>query len=127
MLNVTGLNSAALKSKLINGNRLPNKPKIYLATLRHEKDGQWIRFCSLHCIAATFFLTVGQCIDKMKKHGGKDEVLIFLGKPNGLNFERLQIKDYKNYADYLSRRRVPRHENTEMTSYDMTLVWVSEI
>ena len=127
MLRFTGLNSAALKSKLINGNRLPNEPKIYLATLRYEKDGQWIRFCSLHCISSSFLLTVGQCINKMEKHGGKNKVLVFLENPMTFNFERLQIKAYKNYGDYLRKLKSRKLEVIEIISYDMTLVWVSEI
>ena len=127
MLRFTGLNSAALKSKLINGNKLPNKPKIYLATLRYEKDGQWIRFCSLHCISSSFLITVGRCINKMEKHGGKNKVLVFLGNPMTLYFERLKIKDYKNYDHYLRKIKSRNHEVIEMISYDLTLVWVSGI
>ena len=127
MLRVIGLNSAALESKLINGDKLWIGQTIFLTTLRHKKDTQWIRFCSLHCISATFFLTVERCIDKMEKHGGKDNVLIFLGNPAGLIFDTLQIKDYQDHADYLRRRRKPQYQNMKITRYDIILVWVSEI
>ena len=121
-----GLNSAALESKIINGYGLPAKPKIYLASLRYEENEQWIRICSLQAIAATFFLTVGRCMQKLDEHGGIDKVRIFLGNPTDIKFQQFQIKIYQDYADYALRRKTYDRDHS-MPYYGVTLLWVSEI
>ena len=122
-----GLNLAALESKLKNGDALSTKPSVHLATLRHLKNGKWIRFCSVYEVSPNYFLTVGHCIKEIENHYGKDEIRIFVGNPTDVNFASFQIRDYIEFALYMSRRRGLKCETASMPHYDLTLLWVSEI
>ena len=125
MLLVIDLNAVALESKLENASMLSIKSNVHLVSLRHEENEKWIRFCSAYYVSATYFMTVGRCIDKMKNHGGQDKVRIFLRHPSESFFQIFQIKAYQRYEDYIKRRKFQVSDNNGY--YDVALLWVSEI
>ena len=63
----------------------------------------------------------------MENHNGADRVRIFVGDPTDENWASFQIRDYQEFAVYISRRASLMCGTASMPHYDLVLLWVSEM